>query len=188
MTKLKLDLVCQVAVVVWDLESGVEWFRRLLGFDEATLSFGDSAQSFQTGALKDATYQGKPAASFHYRQSNFFAGGMDIEMFAPADPEEENPFTDFLREHGPGIHHLNIRLANRQEGLEFLTGELGIAPFFDLMYLGRNCAYFDLRRELGLVVEVGSRVVGPRAALPEEALRVLTEYGSKEEANESDPV
>lgn len=71
MTKLKLDLVCQVAVVVWDLESGVEWFRRLLGFDEAKLSFGDSAQSFQTGALKDVTYQGKPAASFHYRQYNF---------------------------------------------------------------------------------------------------------------------
>ena len=31
MKKLKLDLVCQVAVVVEDLEKGLEQFRTLLG-------------------------------------------------------------------------------------------------------------------------------------------------------------
>lgn len=33
MTKLKLDLVCQVAVVVPDLEKGLEQVRTLFGID-----------------------------------------------------------------------------------------------------------------------------------------------------------
>lgn len=176
MTKLKLDLVCQVAVVVWDLESGLEQFRRLLGIDEASLSFSISREAFESGRLQNVTYNGKEVSSFHYRQYNFFVGGMDIELFAPEDPEESNPFTDFLRERGPGIHHLNIRLANREEGIDFLRNELGVPPFFDLFHLGRNCAYFDLREQLGLVVEVGSRVVGPRASMTEEQIEKLIAY------------
>ncbi len=176
MTKLKLDLVCQVAVVVRDLEQGLEAFRALLGIDESSLSFSDSLDAFRSGRLENVTYRGREAAAFHYKQYNFFLGGMDIEMFAPADPEEPNPFTDFLREHGPGIHHLNIRLANREEGIAFLKNELGIGPFFDLSHLGRNCAYFDLREQLGLVVEVGSRVVGPRAAMTDGDIQKLTAY------------
>lgn len=176
MPKLKLDLVCQVALVVRDLESGLEEIRNLLGMDEDSLSFSRSLDAFETGRLQDVTYQGKAVTSFRYRQCNFYLGGMDIEMFAPEDPEEVNPFTDFLREHGPGIHHLNIRLANREEGLDFLKNQLGIAPFLDLSHLGRNCAYFDLRKELGLVVEVGSRVVGPRASMTEDEIQRLIAY------------
>lgn len=176
MSKLKLDLVCQVAVVVEDLEKGLASFRELLGIDEASLSYSDSKEAFTSGRLKNVVYNGEAVGFMNYRQYNFFLGGMDIEMFAPEDMDEVNPFTDFLKEHGPGIHHLNIRLANREEGIDFLKNELQIPPFFDLYHLGRNCAYFDLRKELGLVVEVGSRVVGPRAAMSEEEIQELIAY------------
>ena len=181
MAKLKLDLVCQVAVAVWDLEAGLASFRELLGIDESSLSFSRSLEAFQEERLQDVTYQGRPVESFRYRQYNFSLGGMDIEMFAPEDKEEVNPFTDFLRTHGPGIHHLNIRLANRREGIAYLEEDLGIPPFFDLSHLGRKCTYFDLRKQLGMIIEIGSRVVGPRAAMPEEQIRRLTAYGHEEE-------
>ena len=84
--------------------------------------------------------------------------------------------TDFLREHGPGIHHLNVRLADRENGIRTLKEDLHVPPFFDLYHLGRNCAYFDLRQQLGVVIEVGSRVVGPRASMSEEEIRRLTAY------------
>ncbi len=180
MTKLKLDLVCQAAVVVWDLEESLAAFRELLGFDEESLTASSSDEAVRSGRLRNVVYRGEAVECFHYRQYNFSLGGMDIELFAPEDPEEANPFTDFLREHGPGIHHLNIRLANRREGIAFLKHELNIPPFFDLDHLGRNCAYFDLRRELGMVIEIGSRVVGPRAAMTEEDIRTLTAYGRRE--------
>ena len=40
-------------------------------------------------------------------------------------------------------------------------------------FLGRHFAYFDMRKELGITFEVGSRVVGPRASMSEEAIQAL---------------
>ena len=177
MTKLKMDRVCQVAVVVEDLESGLKNFRELLGIDESSLSYSDSRDAYAEGRLKEVRYNGKEGV-FHYFQHNFYVGGMDIEMFAPIPEErdESNPFTDFLREHGPGIHHLNVRMVNREEGIHYLKDELGIQPLYDLYHRGRHCAYYDLRDTLGLIIEYGMRVVGPRASMSEEEIKQLTAY------------
>lgn len=177
MTKLKLDLVCQVAVVVEDLESGLAQFRSLFGIDETSLSYSDSRDAYAEGRLQQVRYKGVEG-TYYYLQYNFFLGGMDIEMFAPIPglSQEYNPFTDFLKEHGPGIHHLNIRLANREEGIDFLKNDLGIQPLYDLYHLGRNCTYFDLRDTLGVVLEFGQRVVGPRASMTEEEIQKLIAY------------
>ena len=56
---------------------------------------------------------------------------------------------------------------------------MGKIPLYDLYHLGRHCAYYDLRKELGIIVEYGMRVVGPRAAMTEEEIEKLTAYGSK---------
>lgn len=177
MTKLKMDLVCQAAVVVRNLEEGLEQFRCLFGIDEASLSYSDSRDAYAEGRLKEVKYNGAEG-EFHYLQHNFFMGGMDIEMFAPIPgyEDEVNPFTDFLREHGPGIHHLNIRMVNREEGIDYLKNELGKIPLYDLYHLGRHCAYYDLRKELGIIVEYGMRVVGPRASMAEEEIDRLIKY------------
>ena len=121
MTKLKLDLVCQVAVVVPDLEKGLEQVRTLFGIDESSVSFGESLELIRSGRLEPQIYNGV-RGEYAYHQVNFFMGGMDIEMFAPVEGSTGDPISDFLKEHGPGIHHLNIRLANREEGLRFGGG------------------------------------------------------------------
>lgn len=172
MTKLKLDLVCQVAVVVRDLEEGLAQVRKLLGIDETSVSFGKSLELIRAGKLEPQIYNGTEG-TYAYQQVNFFMGGMDIEMFAPVEGSSGDPISDFLKEHGPGIHHLNIRLANREEGLRFLRKDLGKTPLMEGYFLGRHFAYFDMREELGITFEVGSRVVGPRASMPEEALQAL---------------
>lgn len=178
MVKLKMDLVCQIAVVVKDLNKGLEQFRELMGIDEASVSYSDSRDAYQEGRLTDVKYNGI-SGEFHYEQYNFFMGGLDIEMFAPLPgyEDEVNPFTDFLKENGgPGIHHLNIRLANREEGVAYLEQGLGKVPLYDLVHLGRSCKYYDFREELGLIAEYGMRVVGPRASLSEDEISRLTAY------------
>lgn len=178
MTKLKMDVVCQAAVVVKDLNEGLLAFRQLFGIDEESLSSSDSRDAYTEGRLSEVKYKGAKG-EFHYIQHNFFMGGMDIEMFAPTPgyEDEVNPFTDFLKENGgPGIHHLNIRLVNREESVEYLEKELGCLPMYDLYHLGRNCRYYDFRRELGLIIEYGMRLVGPRAELSEEELAALSAY------------
>lgn len=178
MAKLKMDLVCQVAVVLRDLEEGLQAFRDLFGIDEDSISFSASADAYAEGRLQDVSYNGK-AGTFHYLQYNFYMGGMDIELFSPAPgyEDEVNPFTDFLRENGgPGIHHLNIRMVNREEGIAYLENELGHVPLYEVTHLGRNCKYFDLRKELGVIIEYGMRVVGPRASMSEEEIQKLVAY------------
>ena len=178
MAKLKMDVVCQIAVVVNNLEEGLAAFRDLMGFDESSLSYSDSRDAYAEGRLKEVKYNGVEG-TFHYVQHNFYMGGMDIEMFAPIPgyEDEVNPFTDFLKENGgPGIHHLNIRLVNREEGVEYLEKDLGVIPLYDLYHLGRNCKYYDFRKELGLMIEYGMRLVGPRASMSEEELARLSAY------------
>lgn len=172
MTKLKLDLVCQVAVAVWDLEQGLEMVRTLLGIDETSVSYGDSLELIRSGKLEPQRYNGVQG-EYAYRQVNFFMGGMDIEMFSPVEGSVGDPISDFLREHGPGIHHLNVRLANREEGLKFLREDLGKVPLMEGHFLGRHFAYFDMLDELGITFEVGSRVVGPRASMSQDELEKL---------------
>ena len=58
MTKLKLDLVCQVAVVVRDLEEGLAQMRRWLGIDESSLTFGKSLELIHEGKLEPQIYHG----------------------------------------------------------------------------------------------------------------------------------
>ena len=180
MAKLKMDTVMQVAVVVNDLAEGLRNFERILGYDEGTLSYSYSGDAMSKGVLKNFKYKGREG-EFHYEQHNFFLGGMDVEMFAPMRgyEDESNPFTDFLRENGgPGIHHINARLVNREEGIDWIMNnwEGQQDPLVDLEYSGRNCKYFDLRKELGLIVEYGMRIVGPRASYTEEELNKLNRY------------
>ena len=172
MTKLKLDLVCQVAVVVPDMKTGLEQVRALFGFDECSVSFGDSLELIRSGKLEPQIYNGVQG-EYAYHQVNFFMGGMDIEMFAPVEGSTGDPISDFLKEHGPGIHHLNIRLANREEGLRFLREDLKKTPLLEGHFLGRHFAYFDMREELGIIFEVGSRVVGPRASMTDAEIAAL---------------
>lgn len=180
MPKLQMDTVMQVAIVVEDLKEGLRNFTNILGYEEGSLTSSKSIDNINEGKLQDAAYYGD-IRPFHYVQHNFYMGGMDIEMFAPEPgyEDEKNPFTDFLKENGgPGIHHINVRLRNREEGIRWIKANIEgqDPPLYDLIFNGRNCTYFDLRKELGLTVEYGQRIVGPRASMSEEELEKLNAY------------
>lgn len=165
--KLKLDLVCQVAFVVRDLDLTVHNLQTLVGGSEINTNC-EASNEIAEGNLSPQIYNGVEGV-YAYRQQNLSWGGMDIEVFQPINDQRPNPMNDFLDQQGPGIHHINVRLANRQEGLDFLRGELGVVPLMECWNHGRHCVYMDLREQLGLIVEIGSRVVGPKAVMVQGA-------------------
>ena len=165
--KLKLDLVCQVAFVVRDLDEAVKNMQTLVDGGEVDNDCEASAE-IAAGHLSPQIYNGVEGI-YAYHQKNLSWGGMDIEIFQPINDQRPNPMNDFLDTHGPGIHHINVRLANRQEGLDFLRNELGIVPLMECV----NNGYMDMRETLGLIIEIGSRVVGPRAKMSEEELNTF---------------
>lgn len=170
--KLKLDLVCQVALAVKDIEKAVKSYGILVGLDENECKWSNSLEQIRDGTLTPQIYNGIKR-EYSYRQVNFPFGGMDIELLSPVADSPSDPFHDFLDSCGPGIHHLNIRLANREEGIGFIKEKLGIGALLDCYSYGRHCAYFDMRKELGLILEVGSRVVGPRSLMSDDELAAI---------------
>ena len=79
----------------------------------------------------------------------------------------------FSKEHGPRHPPPEYPPANREEGLRFLEEELKKVPLLEGHFLGRHFAYFDMREELGITFEVGSRVVGPRASMAQAEITAL---------------
>lgn len=173
-TKLKLDLAMQVCVAVNDLDEALKGFQELFDVDPETIHYSDSLAAIERGDLTPMVYWGE-AGKFGYRQVNFHCAGLDIEMFQPNDPNEVgHPVADFLRENGgPGIHHMSVRLANRAEGLEYLQKEMGVPCMWEGLCFNRHYCYYDLREVLGFTLEIGSRVVGPRAQMSMEELESL---------------
>ena len=180
-TKLNLDVFMQVCMAVRDIDKALACWKELFDVDEESIHFSNSLEAFETGDLTPMSYYGVEGR-YGYRQLNFDCCGINIEMFQPLDINEKgNPVSDFLREEGPGFHHISLRLNNRQEGLNFLKNDLGEKLGFKCMWEGlcfnRHYCYWDLRDVFGITLEVASRVAGPMSLkTPEE----LTAWGVRD--------
>jgi hypothetical protein len=90
------------------------------------------------------------------------SGQMEIELIEVLRGDEANPYSDFLREHGEGMHH--VRLDNPMEGGESLEDQLavfatkGVKPLYELTMNWDeweiDAAYVDAREQCGLIIEV----------------------------------
>ena len=102
--------VIQVGIVVEDLEAAVTRMRELLGWGPWR------AYDFRKVDHASTTYRGRPA-DFDMRIATVQAGGLHVEVLAPTGP---GPYRDFLDEHGPGLHHLQVRGDDPRETMRSL--------------------------------------------------------------------
>lgn len=97
----------QIAWVTVGLDSTESALTRLLGAKKwvriPAVHFGPDS----------CTYRGRPA-DFHADISLSYAGDMQLELIAPVSGE--SIYTEFLRDSGPGLHHICIE-ADSAEGL-----------------------------------------------------------------------
>jgi len=134
----------QVAYVVRDLEAAEAWFERTLGVPSAF-----RMENVTFGA--DCSYRGCPYdAAVHI--SLGYLGQTQIELIQPV--RGDSPYTEFLEQKGPGLHHLGFDVpdfaasldALRKSGLELVAqGQLG--P-------GSEFAYFDCEAHGTSLIEI----------------------------------
>jgi len=89
----------QVAVVVRDLRRSVRAYADLLGVGPWT------AYELGPDVLRDMEYLGAPAR-FGLRHALAWDGDTQLELVEPT--EGPSIFSDHLREHGEGLHHVGI--------------------------------------------------------------------------------
>jgi methylmalonyl-CoA/ethylmalonyl-CoA epimerase len=142
----------QIGIVVNDLHAFTEGLSRLFGIGPFRI--------FEwplEGVNPQATYHGQPA-SYRLLLAFITLGKIQVEIVQPL--EGQNIYSDFLRDHGPGLHHFRLTIPGFEKGVEALIGA-GIENIASGtgVHVGSKWAYFDTTRILeGVVVELRTRL------------------------------
>jgi len=138
--QLALPEVSQIGMVVEDLDGPMDFFRSVLGIGPFEVHDMPVASVWDRG-------EEKPIRA---RLAFANAGQVQIELIQIL--EGDSFHLEFLREHGPGIHHLGFRVRDFQAKLE-LAKRMG----FSVLQAGpggRFYAYLDTRDHAGIIVEL----------------------------------
>ncbi|VVD94638.1 glyoxalase [Pandoraea terrae] len=100
----------QIAYVTQDLAAMEDALSRQLGIKKWIRNTGYRTDPART------SYRGIPVC-FEVDLSLSYAGDMQIEIIAPVSGDD-NPYDDFLRTHGPGLHHICIEVDNIEKALQ----------------------------------------------------------------------
>ena len=144
--------VDQIGIVVRNLQEMAENLYQLLGIGPfRTLEWPIA------GIDPESTYYGEPE---EYRLLLGFArqGATQIELIEPLDGQ--NIWSDFLNNHGPGIHHFGLVVSNFDEKIRQLKkAGFKIIASGTGAHVGSKWAYFDTSDLLnGIVIELRTRL------------------------------
>lgn len=150
MAERHANRLLQLGIVVEDVDLAYKTFTELLGFEieRKPAPEGHNMREF----IKDMTINGEPS-QYISRGIGFKAFNLEWEIMQPISG---SPLADWLKEHGPGIHHLAFLYEESGERFieryhEFTGRDVwmnGKAPS-----VGMDYSYLDLTPEVGFFVE-----------------------------------
>jgi len=149
----------QVCIVVHDLQKSMERYQSILGIGPwEVLDFDDSTVS-------DMTYHGKPAQQ-KFRVATTMVGPMQLELIQPV--EGDTVYSDFLKEHGEGLHHLGVVIVDNLDEAMQTSAKAGLAclqsgRIVSGHFAGARYAYLDAVNSLGTIIELAEM---PKELLP----------------------
>jgi methylmalonyl-CoA/ethylmalonyl-CoA epimerase len=140
LNELKLD---HIAVVVKDIEKAVDFYSKAFG-----LKFEEIAQH---QLPPDVITRGKPTP-YEMKVTFAQAGPIRLEMVQVVDGE--CLYTEFLREHGEGIHHLGYEVADLDKEVANAEAQ-GLEMICHLKMVGIMAfAHFDPGKTNGVRIEL----------------------------------
>ena len=143
---LGTDLLCQVGILVNDIEKSKKDWAQFLGVEppEAQL----------TGDIKEAEtkYMGQPSEA-RCKLAFFHVGpNVDIELIEP-DKNPASTWRHDLDKNGEGFHHIAFVVKGMKEKIE-ICGKQGFKLLQTGEYTGGRYAYIDANEKLKLVLEL----------------------------------
>lgn len=161
MEKAKAELVFQVGMVVDSVDEVLENLRSCFDLEEDSVVVKSTKERAEQGVSIENTYDGRPV-EFYIKTARLNFGGIDFEYIEPLNKEGGDPYSDWLRAHGQGIHHINLKLKDRSV-LDRMMEERNIRPHLVSKVGGLALETYDFRRLFGFIGELGDMVVGPMA-------------------------
>ena len=143
--KVKISELYQVGSVVQALEKSMEHYQTAFCFGPWTI------MNIDPSIFSEMTYHGRPV-QHKFRAALTMVGPMQLELIEPL--EGDNIFSDFLKEHGEGVHHLgHVRVENLDEAIQTLEKE-GFPCLQSGCFPGGGYAYIDTLKSLGTIIEL----------------------------------
>ncbi len=93
-----------------------------------------------------------------------YSGEMQIELIEQHNPDP-SPYTDFLKQYGPGMQHLGMWSSNYDTDIAALKADGHAIAFEGEITNAGRFAYFDAPFEPGTYMEVGDISAETRAAM-----------------------
>jgi methylmalonyl-CoA/ethylmalonyl-CoA epimerase len=137
--------ITQVGIVVRDLDARLEHY--------AKLGVGPwRVYTYDAPRLTDTKLRGVPTP-FSMKLALAWTKEMNWELIQPLS--EPSIYWEFLRDHGEGMHHINVDCGSRpiEEIIEAFT-KRGWAPLMEGNFLGTRFVYFGTEEDLTTIVEI----------------------------------
>jgi len=138
------EQILQVCIVVRDVHKAVKIWSECYGIGPWEIVEADETKIHNYvvhGELCNEPHKALVAMSQ--------IGNMYLEIIEPVS--ENSVYQEFLREHGPGLHHLAVK---HNDAFIPLMKERSIEEICSLVFGERFCAYYDTREDLGFITEI----------------------------------
>jgi methylmalonyl-CoA/ethylmalonyl-CoA epimerase len=150
-TRIDLGPIVQVGIIVRDAQAACDaWTSRFKLDPPHIVDWPIPGKNLEGSA----TYHGKPA-NFRMRLAFLQLGPVQIEFIEPQ--EGENIYSDFLDEHGEGLHHILFEAADPAAIIEGIgapvlqSGGSSLRP-------GATWSYLDTQEILKVIVELRTKL------------------------------
>lgn len=143
---LGTNLLCQVGILVQDIEKTSKHWAEFLGVDPPEIQITGDVQEAQTKYLGAPSEARSKLAFFHVGQN------VDIELIEP-DKNPASTWRHDLDANGEGFHHIAFVVKGMKEKIK-LCEKSGYTLLQTGEYTGGRYAYIDANSTLKLVLEL----------------------------------
>ncbi|MBN1874648.1 MAG: VOC family protein [Anaerolineae bacterium] len=140
---LGTNIVCQIAVVVKDIEKSKKVYSDIFGLPDPDVIITD----LEVGK---PMYKGQPTQA-RAKLAFFNMGQVSIELIEPIG--EPSTWKDGLDEKGEGFHHIAFQIKDTDQVVAYLEGKGGTLVQQG-HYTGGMYSYVDMTPQLGMVLEL----------------------------------
>ena len=141
---LGTNIVCQVGLIVHDIERSAEAYSRVFGLPKPEVIITDKPEIART------TYRGEPTNA-QAKLAFFDMGQVTLELIEPIGGP--STWQEFLDEKGEGVHHIAFMVQSTDDAVAFL-GAKGIGVVQQGHYTGGMYTYLDSAPALGVILEL----------------------------------
>jgi methylmalonyl-CoA epimerase len=138
------NVVCQVGLIVRDIERSIEAYSRIFGMSKPEFVVTDGQEVAHT------RYRGEPTDA-RAKLAFFNMGQVTLELIEPIGGP--STWQEFLDEKGEGVHHIAFFVEDTDQVVESLKeNNIGVIQQGD--YTGGRYTYADSAPALGVILEL----------------------------------